>query len=514
MEIPIEKTAAELLNDLENQKTPECLTVDTLGEYIEHSLPSEDWDGVEKHLRSCLYCLNQLVELRELLFLEKNAEPLPRALQRKLLRGVAGKPEKPTLAMIESLGDRLRSALEIIRLTLNSKYTWQGAFAVLLAFLVLRFPGLYKPNTEDNTQKIASEVSESIVTVRLTDAKGATVQRVRGLIVDPTGYVVPLQVLPKSVAGEAALTDGSIIPIKGIKVDENSNLVLIKLDTSTTLKAPSLVDYTRVRTGDAVLAISQDEPARFRVEKAVLGDYVPSPPKGRSRETEPVPLRQFIPIASTGDRIPQGILTDRSGAVIGVSLVLPEGERAGLAVPISRVQKLVASSVEPKPLGEATFQVHPQEAVYYYVKGVLADDAGNKDLAMSYYKKCLEIDPNYDQAHLALGYLYYQEGDHDREMSHYKDAIEANPSNADAFSSLAAALEDRQEYHLAIEAYERAIEIEPKDTDTRKSLAIDYLVIGRRDKAVEQYDALKSINKGAANDLKRILDLASTKSGM
>ncbi len=80
MEAPVEKIDAEILKDIEKRKTPKCLNVDTLGEYIEHTLPSEEWDRVENHLHSCLYCLNQLVELRELLFLEKNAEPLPRSL--------------------------------------------------------------------------------------------------------------------------------------------------------------------------------------------------------------------------------------------------------------------------------------------------------------------------------------------------------------------------------------------------------------------------------------------------
>src|SRR5262249_45211108 len=158
-------------------------------------------------------------------------------------------------------------------------------------------------------------------------------------------------------------------------------------------------------------------------------------------------------------RVPQGILTNSSGGVIGVSLESPEGEKVGLAIPTSHIKKLVASSSEPKPLGEV-FQVHPQEAVYYYVAGVLLDDAGDKKAAIASYEKCLKIDPNYDQAHLALGYLYYQrgdEGDDDREISHYKDAIKANPSNADAYSSLAQAYDDKNEYLIAIENYERAI---------------------------------------------------------
>src|SRR5262249_38585704 len=163
--------------------------------------------------------------------------------------------------------DRLRLGLEGVRLALNSKYTWQAAFALLLAFLVVRFPGFYKPNAEDDAQKIASEISESIVTVRLINAKGVTVQRAQGHIVDPNAYViVPLPAVSGAVTGEATLTDGSTIPVKGrVAVDENNALAVIKLANSTALKAPTLVDYSR--TGDEVLAVSQDENSHFRIQK-------------------------------------------------------------------------------------------------------------------------------------------------------------------------------------------------------------------------------------------------------
>src|SRR5262249_3311873 len=263
MALSLEEIASGLFKDAEHRQTADCPSVDTLAEYIEHTIPSESWHKVENHLRSCLYCLNKLVEIREILYLRKNAEPLPRALQRKLLRVVMGKSEHTSLAIIESLGDRLRSALDKVSLTLNSKYTWQAAFSVLLACLAVKFPNLYKPHVEDNTQKIASEVLESAVTVRLADAKGATVQRARGLIVDLKGYVIlPLRALSGAVTGEATLTDGSTIPVKGRgAVDENNALAVIKLANSTALKAPNLVDY--IRTGDEVLAVSQDEGSHF-----------------------------------------------------------------------------------------------------------------------------------------------------------------------------------------------------------------------------------------------------------
>jgi hypothetical protein len=84
MEAPPDKIDADLLEELERQKTPGCLSDVVLGQYIEHTLPGPERDDAEKHLQSCLYCLNQLVELRELLFLEKKADPLPPHLENSL----------------------------------------------------------------------------------------------------------------------------------------------------------------------------------------------------------------------------------------------------------------------------------------------------------------------------------------------------------------------------------------------------------------------------------------------
>ena len=101
MEVPPEKLGTELLKDLERHKTPECLSLSVLGEYIEHKLPSQERDGAEKHLQSCLYCLNQLVELRELLFLEKKADPLPPHLENSLRRLAAKQNPGAWIAVVE-----------------------------------------------------------------------------------------------------------------------------------------------------------------------------------------------------------------------------------------------------------------------------------------------------------------------------------------------------------------------------------------------------------------------------
>lgn len=138
MEAPPDKIDAELLEELDRHKTPGCLSQTILGQYIEHTLPGQERERAEKHLESCLYCVNQLVELRELLFLEKNADPLPPNLENSL-RQLAAKQnpgarittEQPSRSFASSLTNRLAAFWK-------SSYAWQGAtaFAIVATFAV------------------------------------------------------------------------------------------------------------------------------------------------------------------------------------------------------------------------------------------------------------------------------------------------------------------------------------------------------------------------------------------
>jgi S1-C subfamily serine protease len=152
MEVPPEKIDAELLEELGSHKTPHCLSVSAVGRYIEHTLPSEERDGVEKHLKSCLYCLNQLVELRELLFLEKKGDPLPRDLEKRL-RGLAGSQNANLWINTSSIKHKFLAFW-------NSVYAWQGATALALVAILVTYLGLSHRGAKDSPVKPPAIVSE------------------------------------------------------------------------------------------------------------------------------------------------------------------------------------------------------------------------------------------------------------------------------------------------------------------------------------------------------------------
>jgi hypothetical protein len=84
MAVSFESKLKKYLKNIEIMKTPSCLDTDTIGFYIENKLPKGEKMRVEKHISSCLYCLNQLTELKELVYFQRQSAPLPSYLLQKI----------------------------------------------------------------------------------------------------------------------------------------------------------------------------------------------------------------------------------------------------------------------------------------------------------------------------------------------------------------------------------------------------------------------------------------------
>ena len=75
---------ADAFNNFDEQKTHACLDAKTVGMFAENQLPEKEMAKAEAHIQSCLYCLGQLTEMKELLYLASEAEPVSPDLDKKL----------------------------------------------------------------------------------------------------------------------------------------------------------------------------------------------------------------------------------------------------------------------------------------------------------------------------------------------------------------------------------------------------------------------------------------------
>lgn len=83
---------------------------------------------------------------------------------------------------------------------------------------------------------------------------------------------------------------------------------------------------------------------------------------------------------------------------------------------------------------------------------------GSYEYALAKFRRALEIDSSYPDAHYAIALLYDKLGRPEAAKQHFEEAISLNPSYSDAYNAYAAFLCRRQEYEAADEQFRKALQ--------------------------------------------------------
>jgi tetratricopeptide (TPR) repeat protein len=109
-------------------------------------------------------------------------------------------------------------------------------------------------------------------------------------------------------------------------------------------------------------------------------------------------------------------------------------------------------------------EVEAADAGSWYEQGCELED-DDPQAARAAYRKALEVDGDFIDAHLNLGRLLHEAGDLRGAERHYRRAHDLAPEEFTAAFNLGVVLEDLGVGADAISAYERAIEAEPTEVD-------------------------------------------------
>lgn len=82
--------------------------------------------------------------------------------------------------------------------------------------------------------------------------------------------------------------------------------------------------------------------------------------------------------------------------------------------------------------------------------------------AIEFYKKAIQVDPNYSIAYYNLGVVYSKIGETEDAIKSYEKVIEIEPDNVPALNNLGVAHESLRNYDKAIEYYQKTLEVNPK----------------------------------------------------
>lgn len=115
-----------------------------------------------------------------------------------------------------------------------------------------------------------------------------------------------------------------------------------------------------------------------------------------------------------------------------------------------------------------------EKAKEFFNEGVKYEQENNEMAAMGSYQQALKEDPNYADAYLNLGTIFFKKKEYDNALKQFKTATEKAPQNKDAFANLGRVQYIMKRYLEAEESFKSAIAIDANDAQLYKELGKVY----------------------------------------
>ena len=167
----------------------------------------------------------------------------------------------------------------------------------------------------------------------------------------------------------------------------------------------------------------------------------------------------------------------------------------GLAAPgaapvkLHHVLALAGKAADANAFAASWTTSHPQDSNFQFYLGDAAQQAGNVDLADSYYQKVLAAQPGHTLALNNLAMLHLQQKKPDA-VSLAERAVQGAPDDPAVLDTLAQALAGNDKLSKAIETQKRAVALAPNEGSLRLSLAKLHLQAGEKALAKAELEKL------------------------
>jgi len=113
-------------------------------------------------------------------------------------------------------------------------------------------------------------------------------------------------------------------------------------------------------------------------------------------------------------------------------------------------------------LAGPTWAAPTEDAKKAYNSGLEAAKAGKTDSAIVYYESAVKLSPDYLDAHINVGAIYYQKGQLDLAATHLKAAVALDSTSADAYKNLGLVYVQDSKFDDATAAINRLNGLDPK----------------------------------------------------
>jgi tetratricopeptide (TPR) repeat protein len=128
-----------------------------------------------------------------------------------------------------------------------------------------------------------------------------------------------------------------------------------------------------------------------------------------------------------------------------------------------------------------------KNAAYHTIMGQQALAVNQPDQALKHFQKVVEIYPDIEGLHRALGMLYLQKEEYAQAAQHLEKALQEEES-FDAVNNLGTAYIGTEQYDLAEKHLKRAFDLQPENPGCHKNLAVLYRKMKRDNDAVFHFE--------------------------
>lgn len=503
MDTSFEKKLEKALQNPEDLKTPNCPDTTTIGLLIENKLPELDAAKIRAHIGSCIYCLDNVSDMRALLYFKDKWTPIPYQFLTKLENLYHERKQevkKPSVGFLKRILDVVAAVFTFP--FKQWRYATVCALSVICTVFVLSYVNDMNVTGRQNILSAKNEMNffpavnhDVFVDIQAMGSNGNVLRSMKGVIVDSKGMVAAnLSPLAGASAVKIVLKNGKSYEIKSMWRDDGKNIALMKIEENA-LPSFKIADLRQIGIGEKVFFLDDSYNVKDAAREAVISDFKSA--TGR-RSGADIQYIQFVSFASEKKR---GFLVDKEGRLIGLSV--SEEKNINFAAPLNEAFKLakLGKAVNIGELKNANYSV---EALNFYFKGIIAKNSNKYDEAIEYFKRAIEINPNLEYAHIELGFLYYKKRLYDLEKKAYEEAMRINPDNTDAMFYLATNLETRGYYDEAAQLFEKITAVDPEDADAFYELGLAYIARGQKAKAVDVCEKLQKLDAGLAGKLRAI----------
>jgi tetratricopeptide (TPR) repeat protein len=149
-------------------------------------------------------------------------------------------------------------------------------------------------------------------------------------------------------------------------------------------------------------------------------------------------------------------------------------------------------------LWRTSLRHNPNSCMAHLNLGVICEQKGKIDEAMSQYQQALQINPDSVEARLDLGVDFLQQGKLDEAVSQFQNVLKISPDNAQADNSLGDALLQKGKPDEAIAHFRHALQLDPRYAKAHNNLGDALLRKGQINEAIAQFQEAVEFNPDLA----------------